>query len=358
MTTTRVLIAEDSSTVCELLSAIIGADSRFEVVGVATNGVEAVQMARALKPDVISMDIEMPLMDGFEATREIMSVAPTPIVIVSSHYDVRQVTVSMQALSVGALAVHPKPLGHDDPDFTKKSADFLRILYTMSQVRVVRHTRRRGAPIPPVSRIRPASGKCRAVAITISTGGPAALRDMFQTLPVNYPVPVLVVQHISHGFVEGLATWLNAVSTVRVKVAVQGEQLQPRTVYLAPDDLHLGVTADGERIYLADEPPIKGFRPSGTYLFESVSKAFGASVVGVIMTGMGDDGVVGLRAIHAAGGAIIAQDEGSSVVFGMPARAIDAGLADVVLPLTAIVAQLTKQIVNGGVPASPDDAHG
>jgi two-component system chemotaxis response regulator CheB len=352
MTATRVLIAEDSSTVRELLSTIIGGDPRFEVVGVAANGVEAVQMAQALKPGVITMDIQMPLMDGFEATREIMSVAPTPIVIVSSHYDVRQVTVSMQALSVGALAVHPKPLGPDDPDFAKKNADFLRTLYIMSQVRVVRHARRHDVPIPALTRIRPASGKCRAVAIAISTGGPAALRDLFQTLPADYSAPVLVVQHIASGFVEGLATWLNAVSAVRVKVAVQGERLQPRTVYLAPDGRHLGVTADGAQVYLADDPPIKGFRPSGTYLFESVAQAFGANVVGVIMTGMGDDGVAGLRAIHAAGGPIIAQDETSSVVFGMPARAIDAGLADVVLPLTAIVAQLSKQIANGGEPGS------
>jgi len=347
MAAIRVLIAEDSSTVRELLSAIIGADARFEVVGTATNGVEAVQMTKALKPDVIAMDIQMPLMDGFEASREIMIDVPTPIVIVSSHYDVRQVAVSMQALSVGALAVHAKPLGPGDPNFASQTRDFLRTLSTMSQVPVIRHARKRD-PIPQQSRIRPASGKCRAVAITISTGGPAALREMFQTLPVDHSVPVLVVQHISHGFVEGLATWLNAFSAVHVKVAVQGERLKPRTVYLAPDNRHLGVTADGEQVHLADDPPIKGFRPSGTYLFTSVAKAFGASVVGVIMTGMGDDGVAGLKALRAAGGPIIAQDEESSVVFGMPARAIEAGLADVVLPLTAIVAQLTKQIANGG----------
>jgi two-component system chemotaxis response regulator CheB len=356
MAAIRVLIAEDSSTVRDLLRAIIEADTRFEVAGVASNGVEAVQMAKALKPDVITMDIQMPLMDGFEASRKIMIDAPTPIVIVSSHYDVREVTVSMQALSVGALAVHAKPLGPDDPNFVEQTKDFLRTLYTMSQVHVIRHARKPGTLIPPVTRIRPSTGACRAVAIAVSTGGPAALRDMFQTLPVDYSVPVLVVQHISGGFVEGLAAWLNAVSAVRVKVAVQAERLQPRTVYLAPDDRHLGVTADGEQVYLADDPPIKGFRPSGTYLFESVAKAYGANVVGVIMTGMGDDGVAGLQAIHAAGGSIIAQDEESSVVFGMPARAIDAGLADVVLPLTAIVAQLSKQIANGGAPVSRNDA--
>ncbi|MGA2394132.1 MAG: chemotaxis-specific protein-glutamate methyltransferase CheB [Candidatus Lustribacter sp.] len=356
MAAIRVLIAEDSSTVRELLRAIIDGDPRFAVVGVATNGVEAVQMAKKLKPDVITMDIQMPLMDGFEASREIMIDVPTPIVIVSSHYDVREITVSMQALSVGALAVHAKPLGPDDPKFADQTEEFLRTLYTMSQVHVIRHVRKRDLPAPPVTRIRPAAGGCRAVAIAISTGGPAALRDLFQTFPANYPAPVLVVQHISRGFIDGLATWLNAVSAVRVKVAEQGESLQPRTVYLAPDDRHLGVTLAGDQVYLADDPPIKGFRPSGTYLFESVAKAYGANVVGVIMTGMGDDGVVGLRAIHAAGGPIIAQDEESSVVFGMPARAIDAGLADVVLPLTAIVDQLAKQIANGGATAPRNDA--
>ena len=147
MAAVRVLIVEDSSTVRELLRAVIGADARFEVVGTATNGVEAVQMTKALKPDVIAMDIQMPLMDGFEASREIMIDVPTPIVIVSSHYDVRQVAVSMQALSVGALAVHAKPLGPGDPNFASQTRDFLRTLSTMSQVPVIRHARKRD-PIP------------------------------------------------------------------------------------------------------------------------------------------------------------------------------------------------------------------
>jgi two-component system chemotaxis response regulator CheB len=222
----------------------------------------------------------------------------------------------------------------------------------MAHVRVIRHQAKPDVPAgPALARIRPASGHARAVAITVSTGGPAALREMFRALPASWSVPVLVVQHISVGFVEGLATWLDAVSAVRVKVAVHGEPLLPRTVYLAPDDRHLGVTLDGERVHLDAAPPIKGFRPAGTYLFESVARAFGADAVGVIMTGMGDDGVAGLRALHAAGGPIIAQDEGSSVVFGMPARAIEAGLADVVLPLCAIVGQIAQQIVAARAPA-------
>jgi len=352
----NVLIANGSVTERAALVKLLRLDPEIHVIGEASHSVEALEMVKRLRPQIIVMGVHLPASGGFSATKEVMIEAPTPIVIVSSHYDVREVTVSMQALSVGALAVHAKPLGPDDPNFVEQTKEFLRALHTMSQVHVIRHARKPGTPIPPVTRIRPASGRCRAVAIAVSTGGPAALRDIFQTLPANYPVPVLVVQHISRGFVEGLAAWLNAVSAVRVKVAVQGERLQPRTVYLAPDDRHLGVTPDGEQVYLAEDPPIKGFRPSGTYLFESVAKAFGANVVGVIMTGMGDDGVAGLRAIHAAGGPIIAQDEESSVVFGMPARAIDAGLADVVLPLTAIVAQLSKQIANGGAPAPRNDA--
>jgi two-component system chemotaxis response regulator CheB len=220
----------------------------------------------------------------------------------------------------------------------------------MSQVKVVRHWRSMHTPSKATpSRKRPASGSSvpgKVVAIATSTGGPAALYRLFSDLPGDFPAPILVVQHITRGFVAGLVDWLNKAAGVRVKLAERGEPLKPSTGYLAPDDFHLGVTAQGE-VVLAADPPVGGFRPSGTYLFESAARAYGAAAVAVILTGMGEDGVEGLRAVRQAGGRILAQDEASSVIFGMPGAAVAAGLADQVLPLADIPSRL-MEVVNYG----------
>jgi two-component system chemotaxis response regulator CheB len=176
------------------------------------------------------------------------------------------------------------------------------------------------------------------VAVATSTGGPAALQTVLSGLQARFPVPIVVVQHITPGFTTGLVDWLDSVCPIRIQLAQHGEVLRAGTVYLAPDGRHLGVS--GRIAELSDAPPIGGFRPSGTFLFESVALAYGASAIAVILTGMGEDGVTGLRAVRRAGGRVIAQDEASSVVFGMPGAAIAAGLADVVLPLDAIAGRL------------------
>lgn len=341
----RVLVAEDSTTVRELLVAMFNGENNIEVVGEAKNGIEAVQLTKRLKPDVITMDIQMPVMDGFAATKEIMIEQPTPIVIVSGHMDVREITVSMQALSAGALAVLPKPRGPGDADFQTKSRELIETIKAMSQVKVVRHWRERAVRAARVPSLPPPRHgvRCRAVAIGISTGGPGALHQILAVLPRDFPAPILVVQHITRGFVGGLAQWLNTVTSLKVKVAEDGEHLAPGTIYLAPDDRHLGV-AKHDRVALSDAPHIKGFRPAVTHMFASVARAFGPAVVAVIMTGMGDDGVAGLEDVRVAGGRIVAQDEASSVVFGMPGAAIEAGFVDVVLPLAAIVQQLANQV--------------
>ena len=179
------------------------------------------------------------------------------------------------------------------------------------------------------------------VAIGTSTGGPAALRRILIDLPGDFAAPILVVQHIAKGFLGGLASWLNSSCRLHVKVAGDAEPLESRTVYLAPDDRHLGVRRDG-RTLLSDAPPIGGFRPSATFLFESVARAYGANAIGIILTGMGSDGVAGLRELHAAGGLVLAQDEASSVVYGMAQEAVQAGVADDVIPLERIASRLVE----------------
>lgn len=341
----RVLVAEDSVTTRELLVEILRSDPEVQIAGEAKNGVEAVEMTRRLKPDVVTMDIRMPQMDGFEATRQIMVEVPTPIVIVSGSLDVREVEVSMHALRAGALTVLPKPPGPESPDFEKQSRRFIDSIKAMSQVKVVRRwaERARQEPRPqPLPGVRNGP-RPRVVAIAASTGGPAALARILSELPGDFPVPVMVVQHIARGFVDGFAAWLNTTASLKVTVAKDGEPLCARTVYVAPDDGHLGAT-DRSTITVPTDPPIDGFRPSATFLFESVARVFGTSAIAVILTGMGRDGVAGLRAVRETGGRVLAQDEESSVVFGMPGAAVSEGLVDAMLPLGTLAFRLREWV--------------
>jgi two-component system chemotaxis response regulator CheB len=264
-------------------------------------------------------------------------------VIVSSSVDVRSVETSMHALRAGALAAIPKPEGPHSPCFEEDSEHFAGTVRAMSQVKVVRRwPDRQPGPRPPV--IARSSVRPEIIAMAASTGGPAALQKVISELPATSP-PVLVVQHIARGFVDGFATWLNTAGALRVRVAEDGEALQPGTVYVAPDDRHLGVSGRTQ-IDLAETPPIGGFRPSATHLFRSVGKHFGPAALAVVLTGMGDDGCEGLGEVRREGGRIVAQDERTSVVFGMPAAAIAAGLTDWIVPIGDIAYTL-KSLVSG-----------
>ena len=343
----RVVVAEDSLTVRELLVAILESDPEIRVVGQANNGVEALELATRLKPDLITMDIHMPVMDGFEATKEIMVRAPTPILVVSSSVNTREVALSLNAMRAGALMVVAKPDNLDATGFDARCSELVAMAKAMAQVKVVRRwAPRAGATRPAPTRSPVRGGPLRAVAVAASTGGPAALQRILSLLPPDFGAPILVVQHIATGFVGGLAHWLSASSRLQVKVAVDGEPLVPRTAYLAPDDRQLGASSGG-RVVVADVPAIHGFRPSGTYLFESIAQAYGASVAAVILTGMGRDGVDGLHAVKAAGGWVLAQDEASSIVYGMPGEAVAAGLVDAVLAVDDVAPRLVELIAGG-----------
>ena len=340
----RALVADDSPTARSILTALLATDPAFEVVGEAEDGNEAVELARRHRPDVITMDIQMPHRDGFEATKRIMNELPTPIVICSS-LDVRDVAISLEALRAGALAVLPKPGGPGTEQFEQESRHFVATVKAMARVRIIRRPGQQQPP-PPDAQLRPLERRQvrpEVVGVVASTGGPAALHQILSALPRDFRVPVLVVQHIAIGFAEGLASWLDGASPLRVKVAAAGEKLEGGTVYVAPDNRHLGASADG-RVLLSDAPPLGGFRPSGSFLFESLAASFGPSTLGLVLTGMGRDGTEGLRALRRAGGTVLAQDEASCDVFGMPAAAISAGLTDLVLPLPTIASQLTKLV--------------
>ncbi|WP_242339534.1 MULTISPECIES: chemotaxis-specific protein-glutamate methyltransferase CheB [unclassified Anaeromyxobacter] len=336
----RVVVADDMEASLRLLEAIFALEPGFEIVGRARNGEEAVELTRRLKPDLVTMDIEMPVMNGFDATLRIMTELPTPIVVVSGQ-DVNSVGFALNAMKAGALAVVPKPPAPGDPDFDAQARHLLTMARAMAGVNLLPRVQspRPGAAAPEA---RPQRTRARVVAIAASTGGPPALSRILSELPADFRAPLLVVQHIAEGFAEGLAKWLGESSPLRVKVGDDGEPLAPGTVYLAPDRRHLGVK--GDRIELSDAPPIEGFKPSGTYLFESVARSFGPAALGLILTGMGHDGVKGLATLHAAGGTVVAQDKESSVIFGMNGEAVLGGLTDEVLPLDALAYLLMQAV--------------
>ncbi len=329
----RVLIAEDSATTLELLCSMLESDAEIRVVGRAKNGAEAVALTKTVRPDVVVMDIHMPVLDGFRATRQIMIESPTPIVIVSATLDVKAVDVSLHALRLGALSVLEKPLGPGAEDYPETCARFIATIRAMSAVKVVRRWAENSMPAAELTAEQ--RSPLQIIAVAASTGGPTALLRLLSDLPPSLPVPVLIVQHMAPGFVAGLANWLSEGSGLKVQVAQTGERLENGVAYLAPDDHHLGLL-DRRTLQVSSTPPCGGFRPSGTYLFESVARVYGSSAVGVILTGMGDDGCTGLGALRRAGGRIIAQDEATSVVFGMPAAAIAAGLVHLTLPIDLI----------------------
>jgi len=349
----RVVVAEDSLTVRELLVEILESDPGIRVIGQAKNGLEAVELAVQLRPDLVTMDVHMPVMDGLAATKEIMVQSPTPILIVSSSATGRDVGLSLNAMRAGALMVVAKPDNPHSTVFDCRREELLTMAKAMAQVKVVR----RWGPHP--ARERPAGAaavvapgrRIRLVAVAASTGGPAALQRILEALPGNFPVPILIVQHIATGFGAGLAEWLGSTCDLRVKLAQDGEALAPRTAYVAPDDRHLGLRPD-RRLLVANSAPIEGFRPSASYLFDSAARVFGPDLVAVILTGMGCDGVAGLHAVKSAGGRIVAQDESSSVVYGMPGEAVAAGLVDWELPILEIGPRLAD-LVSGGDDGNP-----
>lgn len=342
----RVLLVEDSPVERELLRYLLNSDPQLHVAGTADNGEEGVAAAHRLHPDVIVMDIHMPRLDGFAAARQIMESCPTRIVMVTASSQPKEVAATFRALEAGALTVLAKPVGPGSVNFATVAAAFIQTVKLMAEVPVVKRwprarTSQAQPPLPPAS--RPAT--ISLVAIGASTGGPLALQEILAQLPADFPVPLLIVQHISEGFTAGFAEWLSQASGFPVRIAVPGERPRPGCAYLAPDGLHLGTRPDG-RLVLADAPKEHGLRPSVSYLFRSVAAAYGSATIGVLLTGMGRDGAQELRTMREAGAITIAQDRDSSIVFGMPGAAIQLDAASYVLPPAAIAGTL-RQLLPG-----------
>ena len=341
----KILIVDDSIVVQEYLTYLFSSDPDITVVGVASSGSEAIKLVKLKKPDVITMDIHMPVMDGYETTRIIMETAPTPIVIVSGSSNPKETANTYRALEAGAIAFVHRPPGLENPKFPIFCKDLIQTVKLMSEVKVVKlFPRNRKVQIHPLRLEKAFENDVRSIqiiAMGASMGGPIVIQKILSTLPRDLPVPVLIVQHIAPGFVKGFQEWMSLTSGIKLKIAEDGERLQAGIGYIAPDNFQMGV-APGKKISLSNTPPENGFKPSINYLFRSVSKAFGQDALGILLTGMGKDGAVELKAMKDNGALTIVQNEESSIVFGMPGEALKIGAADHALSPESIAKILAK----------------
>ncbi len=352
----KVLVVDDSSFMRKVLEQIINSDAQLQVAGHAKDGREAVALAESLEPDVIAMDLNMPHMDGLQATELIMSKNPRPIVVVSSESKEGAAT-TLRALELGAIEFVAKPSGRVDLDMQSVREELLRKLRMAARVRVVRTAagpKAAGSPAKPPGPPRPhgrtdqpadCNQRFPVVVIAASTGGPATLMRLAPEFTRDFPAAVILVQHMPASFTSQYAKQLVEFTSIRVKEAEHNDVVQPGTMYVCPGSHHLRVNPTG-CIQLDSSGRIRDYLPCIDVTFETVAVFAGAMSIGVVLTGMGNDGTLGVQAIKRAGGLVIAQDEATSVIFGMPAEAIKTGAVDQILPLQEIYPAIEQRVVS------------
>jgi two-component system, chemotaxis family, protein-glutamate methylesterase/glutaminase len=355
----RVLVVDDSAFLRRALPRILESDPDITVIGTATNGAEGLRLVKELAPDVVTLDVMMPDMDGLTALRHIMREAPTPVVMVSS-LTAEGERETLEALALGAVDFVTKPSGPVSLDIEKVSAELvakIRAAYgartkietradeVWERFRALGETLRRGkSGLEATTPAEPGRGGKRLVAIATSTGGPAALQALLPTLPAGLGAGIVIVQHIAAGFTKSLAERLNGLSQIEVREARDGEPISPGVALVSPADRHILVRRVGARlgVRLSREPEQATYRPSADVLFRSIASACAEEACAVVLTGMGDDGALGLKAIRDGGGHTIAQDEKTSLIYGMPKWAVEMGGANVSLPLDLIAAEIVR----------------
>lgn len=341
----KLLIVDDSPTELALLDYIFSSSPDIQIVGTAKNGKEAIELAEKLKPDLITMDILMPEMDGYGAIRHIMRHNPTPIVVISSKFNKNSVAGSYEALDIGALSVLEKPRDITSPQFDIEKKNLIDTVRSMAEIKVIRRRFFSEPKIRTVSTPTEVSSKNKKfeiVAIGTSVGGPHALKIILQKLPVDFRVPIVIVQHMIPGYIEGFSHWLNENTSLKIKNAEDHEILMGGTVYFAPDKTHLTVKSIQGKLVarLVNGDTVSGFCPSATVLFESIAKTCGDKAIGVLLTGMGSDGADGLLELKKSHSHTIIQDEKSAVVFGMAGVAQSIGAVDTVVELEQMASYL------------------
>lgn len=368
----RVLLVEDSPVALLILKRIFASCPDIEVVGTAHNGKEALSLIPELQPNVICTDYYMPQMNGLEFTKEVMSKFPKPILVISASVQKENTQNIFKMLDAGAVDVFPKPRAGLAADYELIKQDLINRIRILSGVAVFTRRPRESVAVTdvivnkvnvptvqpianniighkietslqPVTPVRSSKIMPRIVAIGASTGGPQALHSIISQLPDDFPVPIICVQHISDGFLQGLVDWLASESRLKVKIANIGELPQRGNIYFPAERRHLELNCQGRFVHSAT-PPVGGHCPSVTVTFKSIASFYGRAALGILLTGMGRDGADGMQAIFQAGGITIAQDEASSVVFGMPKEAIALGVVQHILPVTSITPYLLNKI--------------
>lgn len=343
----RVLIADDSTLTRVVLRDLLARDAEIEIVAEVGDGRSAVDQVRALRPDLVIMDVLMPVMDGLDAVSEIMADCPTPILVLSANTDPKDSRSAFSAIRLGALDVMPKPVGVGSEAFNEIAAELIRKVRSLCRIRVIHHyrpSRRKQLVAPPPSSLHPC-----ILAIGASTGGPQAVLRLLKELPEGLPAATLIVQHIAAGFAAGFADWLNRETPHKVRLARAGDVLTPGQMLVAPNGCHMQV-AD-RRVTLLETPPRHNCRPAVDVLFESLaSDGLAGETVAVLLTGMGQDGAAGMAALHQGGALTLAQDQSSSAIFGMPKAAIERGAVNRVLTLSEMPAVIKNQFAAGQEP--------
>lgn len=347
----NVLIVDDSSSVRNYLAYVLGSDPQLRVVGQAKNGNEALQFINRQMPDVVTMDINMPVMDGLETTRKIMETTPVPIVIISANWEPENVALTFRAVEAGAISLLTKPTGIGSPQARQWEVETVATIKQAAMAKVRRLRSKKGMSLirheKKISfKSEHNSGEYGIVVIGASTGGPPVIKNMLSSLPADFPVPIMLVQHISSGFTSGFAQWLDSQSQLKVFVASHSQRIRQGCVYVAPEGFHMSVR-DGGYVTLSDDPPEYSVRPAVSYLFKSAAQVYKNRSVGVLLTGMGSDGAAELKLIRNIGGVTFAQDKASSVVHGMPGKAVQLDSADYVLPPDQIIIRIMDIVIKG-----------
>ncbi|HBE20321.1 MAG TPA: chemotaxis response regulator protein-glutamate methylesterase [Cyanobacteria bacterium UBA11149] len=334
----RVLLVEDSRISLTLLKRILNSSPDIQVVGEARTGLEALPLIPQLNPDVICTDLHMPQMNGLELTSEVMATYPRPILVISASVQEDDTHHVFQLLEAGAVDIFPKPRAGMLADDEVFKRHLIEKIHVIAGVKVLTKRRKFPVSLEPGKFHKFSSNiyaKPKIIAIGASTGGPQALQELFSHLPSDLSVPVICVQHICHGFLQGLIDWLSHSCTLPIEIAQHGEIPKQGIIYFPPEQKHLELDKNG-KFFCHNEANIEGHRPSVTVTFNSVAKFYGRKAVGVLLTGMGRDGAKGMEALAEAGACTIAQDEATSVIFGMPKEAIELGAAREVLPIGSI----------------------